>query len=208
MKMLPHIIYFLFFINIASVSPVIYAEEQYLKDFRTGLEFYNSKNYENADIQLRKSFELKEHSKTAYFIADANYELGRHVTAKTYAVLALHDLRPTLENDKQEYLRKIISKIDDQAINNYKRVKTIKHRYSITSSENEFKSKDLEKIQAIEFNSKRQIQIAKEELIALGIDPDEIDDSMTTLIPDKCDPNYTGSRTTEEVNSCLAEMLH
>lgn len=208
MKRLPHIIYFIFFINIVAASPAIYAnEEQYLIDFRSGLEFYNSKKYEDADIHLRKSFELKKHSKTAYFIADANYELGEFITAKTYAVLALRELKPILENDKQEYLRNIISEIDNQAINHYNRVKTTV-RYSLTSSEIEFKSKDHVKIQAIESNSKKQIQRAREKLIALGIDPDEIDDSMTTLIPDKCDPYYTGSRTPEEVNSCLAEMLH
>lgn len=179
-------------------NPILYANEaSYQQHFKNGIEFYESKQYKRADASLRKSFELKKHSKTAYFIADSNFELGDHATAKTYANLALYDLKPSLESDKKEYLKNMVSEIDDRAVMDYKRVKST-IRYSLTLSKNELRSKDLVKLKAIEENSKRRIQRAREKLIALGIDPDEIDNSVLMLIPDKCDPNYAGDRTPGE----------
>ncbi|SNY58606.1 hypothetical protein SAMN06297280_3445 [Arsukibacterium tuosuense] len=204
MKITLKIILF-YLIICSSCATAIEDEDQYQKNFRIGIALYSSRDFEQADIFFRKSFAFKEHSKTAYFISDSNFELERLVEAKKFAKLALNKLEPALEDDKKKYLKELMSKIDDIAISNYKSLtSTTRYRFMM-SHQNQTPLDSLSK-QAIREINEKKISEAKELLLKLGIDPVEFDNPFSMPIHDKCDPNYSGVRTPEMISNCLTEL--
>jgi hypothetical protein len=178
-------------------------DSQYKKDYKIGMQHYKNRLYGQADVALRNSFAQKNDARTAYFISDSNFEIDQFVVAKKYALLALNELEPDIGHDKKDYLKKMILRIDQEAKDNYIRIRSMT-RILLTHSANGPVVKDLAKLAGLKKQQLEKIQIAKALLLSLDINPEDVYESNT---PDKC----TGSvrnLSPEDIQKCLQTYIH
>jgi hypothetical protein len=175
------------------------SDEQYKKEYKTGMVFYKKNDFKQAEFHLRKSFNLHSHSATAYFIAHSNYKLRQFVAAVTFANMAKDRLTPELDSEKKADLEKIVAKISESAKEDYRR-SIVTSKYTLTHNTQGGTVKDLAKVAGINQQRLRDIQKAKAFLLSLGIEPKDVYDSD---IPDKCESGYRGHLDSEDFINCL-----
>ena len=115
--------------------PLITILENYKQCFDNGLVAYNKEDYRGAVSNFSKSFVLKKHSKTLYYIAISYFKLGEDSLAEKFARQAQNEI-PTLPD--VPYQQNI------QIIYNYYRIapRFRKVRFKIEQSENRMTDKE------------------------------------------------------------------
>ncbi|KOS07948.1 hypothetical protein AM493_19220 [Flavobacterium akiainvivens] len=71
-------------------------DNDHKQEFKKGLGLYNKSDYQNAAISFSKSYRIKKHSKTSYFLALCYFKMGEDSLACIYAERAEKEL-PVLE---------------------------------------------------------------------------------------------------------------
>jgi len=180
-------------------------DDGYLENYKKGLKSYRDKDYSEANSHLKRSYDTKNNSITAYFLSFSLYKTKDYEKSMHYAKKAL-SLKPEMDEEKTSQIKKLAKELYSiiSAIENYRSLTQTTSKIGLSFSKSEETIRDMHKVLAIKEAHERKIKAAEKQLKSHGLDPSDYKQgTLQQLLEESGEPS-----TPEEWNIFIQENYY